>query len=106
MVAFVGPAKTTTGLILKATTIALLVSGILLGEGFICIVMASPLFMLVGVIIGRIAESDYWRHTRRGRQILPAIALPVLVDREHGRRSARLQLRARCERHCHCASYR
>ncbi len=79
MVAFVGPAKTTTGLILKATTIALLVSGILLGEGFICIVMASPLFMLVGVIIGRIAESDYWRHTRRGRQILPAIALPVLL---------------------------
>ena len=35
MVAVVGPAKTTTGLILKAITLALLVSGIFLGEGFI-----------------------------------------------------------------------
>jgi hypothetical protein len=79
MVAWVGPAKTTTGLILKAITIALLVSGILLGEGFICIVMASPLFLLVGVIIGKIADSQYWRHTRRGRRIIPAIALPVFI---------------------------
>jgi hypothetical protein len=79
MVAVVGPARTTTGLILKAITIALLVSGIFLGEGFICILMASPLFMLVGVIIGQIADSDYWRHTRRGRRIMSVTVLPLLI---------------------------
>jgi hypothetical protein len=47
-------AKTTIGLICKVTAIALLLSGIFLGEGFICIVMASPIFFAVAIVIGLI----------------------------------------------------
>ena len=77
-VRFVPRPRSVTGVILKAITIALLVSGILLGEGFICIVMASPLFILVGVIIGKIAESNYWKYTRRGRRVLSVSILSML----------------------------
>jgi hypothetical protein len=52
LIAFTRPASSATGVILKGMTILLLLSGILLGEGFICIVMAAPLFYLVGFIIG------------------------------------------------------
>ena len=37
-------AKTTIGLVCKVTAIALLLSGVFLGEGFICIVMESQIF--------------------------------------------------------------
>jgi hypothetical protein len=50
-------AKSVTGSIMKAITIALLLSGPLLGEGFICILMAAPLFYLVGAIVGLIIAS-------------------------------------------------
>ena len=45
-------AKSATGMIVKGLTLGLLLSGVLLGEGFVCIIMASPLFYLVGVAIG------------------------------------------------------
>jgi hypothetical protein len=48
--------KSATGVILAVITIALCMSGILLGEGFICILMASPLFYTVGVIIGLLID--------------------------------------------------
>jgi hypothetical protein len=44
--------KSATGTALKAVTLFIGISGIFLGEGFICILMASPLFYLVAVIIG------------------------------------------------------
>jgi len=44
-------AKTVTGGILKATTLGLLLSGPLLGEGFICILMAAPIFFGVAMLI-------------------------------------------------------
>ena len=45
-------AKSATGMILKSITLALLLSGIVLAEGFACILMAAPLFYVVGVAIG------------------------------------------------------
>lgn len=57
IVAFAPKAKTVTGAIVKAITIALLISGIFLGEGFICILMAAPLFYLVGFIVGAVMDA-------------------------------------------------
>ena len=57
VVAFAPKAKTVTGSIVRAMTLALLIAGIFLGEGFICIVMAAPLFYLVGVIVGQVIDS-------------------------------------------------
>jgi len=49
----VGPrAKSITGRIMKGITLAMFLFGILFIEGIICILMASPLFYLVGAIVG------------------------------------------------------
>jgi len=48
--------KSATGVIMKGITLALLLSGILLIEGFVCILMASPLFYLIGGIVGRVED--------------------------------------------------
>jgi hypothetical protein len=48
--------KTVIGGVVKATALFLLLSAPLLGEGFICIVMASPVFFGVAVLIGALVE--------------------------------------------------
>ena len=53
---FTAPAKTITGGIMRGITFFLLGLGILLIEGFICILMAAPLFYAVGLIVGIFAD--------------------------------------------------
>src|SRR5947208_3487674 len=48
--------KTALGMTMKGITLAILMSGVLLGEGLICVLMASPLFYLVGAIIGALID--------------------------------------------------
>ena len=48
--------KTVTGGILKGITFALLIIAPLLGEGYLCILMASPLFYLVGIVVGLLVD--------------------------------------------------
>lgn len=45
-------AKSATGMIVKGITLALLLSGIVFAEGFVCVLMAAPLFYLIGIAIG------------------------------------------------------
>lgn len=59
------PSKTHTGAILKGITIVMLLSGPLLQEGFICIIMAAPLFYLLGGIIG--AFFDYYERKHNNK---------------------------------------
>lgn len=47
-----------TGSIMKSITLMLLLFGILLFEGFICILMAAPLAYLFGALIGYFADRD------------------------------------------------
>lgn len=57
-----------TGVAMKSTALALLLAGILFGEAFICILMASPIFFLLAGLAGKgidVAE-------RRRRRKLPA----------------------------------
>jgi hypothetical protein len=54
-----------TGVILKAITLVLALSGMVFGEGFVCILFAAPLFYLVGIIIGIAAD---WRRSARQRE--------------------------------------
>lgn len=44
--------RSATGVIMKGMALALLLFGVLLIEGLICILMAAPLFFLIGYIIG------------------------------------------------------
>ena len=75
LVTLAGPAQSSLGLVMRSVTLFLLLSGILLGEGFICIVMAAPLFYLVGGIIWAIFR---WVERKNSKSTY-ALALPLLL---------------------------
>lgn len=56
------PARTATGVIFKTSTVVMLLAGILLGETLICMIIASPLVYLVGLLVG--APIDRARRAR------------------------------------------
>lgn len=56
LLALTPKAKTITGGIVKAITLALLIIAPLLGEGYLCILMASPLFYVVGIVVGLVVD--------------------------------------------------
>lgn len=70
--------KSVTGVILKAITLALAMSGILLGEGFVCILFAAPLFYLTGIVIGIAAD---WTNSskREGDHRINGTVMVVLL---------------------------
>jgi hypothetical protein len=68
-------ARTTTGSILKATTLALLLSAPLLGEGFICILMAAPIFYAVAMIVAGLIKLAKGRANKPKQAILPCLLL-------------------------------
>ena len=71
--------KSLTAKIIIGITLALLLSGPLLGEGFVCILMASPLFLLVGVIVGLLC--DHLRNRRRATvSCLLLVLLPMSIE--------------------------
>jgi hypothetical protein len=66
-----------TGVILKAITLALALSGVMLGEGFVCILFAAPLFYLVGILIGIAAD---WQRKKGERDTrLNGMVMVVLL---------------------------
>ena len=89
-------------MILKAITLSLALSGILFGEGFVCILFAAPLFYFVGIIIGLAAD---WRRRSAGAREphqrdgdgRPADPRAVVARR----RDPGLRVRARRDRHPH-----
>lgn len=77
-VALAPPAKTSVGVTFKALTFGLLLSGVVLGEGFVCIVMAAPLFYAVALPIA-------WANQRRRdnggpvSRMFALVAVPVAL---------------------------
>ena len=70
--------RTATGTAVKSVTLFLCIAGAFLGEGFICILMASPLFYLIAVLIGRARDRDTSRgHTLSCVIILAALPLSI-----------------------------
>ncbi len=66
--------RTATGSILRGITLALLIVAPLVGEGYLCILFASPLFLAVGLVIGKLAD-----HSRADRSTtLSCIAIMFL----------------------------
>ena len=47
-----------TGSILRGMTLALLIVAPLVGEGYLCILLASPLFLAVGLVVGGLVDSS------------------------------------------------
>ena len=69
-------ASSATGSIVKGITFFLLIVAPLLGEGMICILLAAPLFYLIGILIG-VAVDHNRRTPDRGTRIT-CVALLVL----------------------------
>jgi len=71
-------AKTVTGMTFKAVTFGLLLSGVLLGEGFVCIVMAAPLFYLVSLPVAAAIQN---RREREGppNRLYGLVLVPVAL---------------------------
>jgi len=85
--AFIPPAKSYTGTAMKSITIFLCLSGILLGEGTICILMAAPIFYAVGLVYGLLCDFRRKRDEKKNGkkdQLLPALIvvlfLPMSVE--------------------------
>jgi hypothetical protein len=74
LLALAPKAKTVTGGILKGITLALLVMAPLLGEGYLCILFASPLFYIVGIVVGLAMD----RQRRKQDATLSCVALFLL----------------------------
>jgi hypothetical protein len=79
LVVLSGTPSSATGAICKAIAIALLLSGIFLGEGFVCILMAAPLFFLVGVLIGLLVDAAGWGFGRRARTRMFCLVVLLLA---------------------------
>jgi hypothetical protein len=75
-------ATSATGVIMKSTTVALLMSGAIFGEGFLCILMSAPLFYLVGAAIGLIV--DYQRRKDKSPTLPIVVIVPILLSSLEG----------------------
>ena len=74
LLALTPKAQTATGGILKGITLALLIVAPLLGEGYLCILIASPLFYIVGIVVGLVVD---W-HREKRNATLTCVALVLL----------------------------
>lgn len=70
--------KSATGMLLKGSTLALLIACVILPEGLLCLLFAVPLVALISVAVG--GAIDYSRRRRRGQgPTLMAVTFPLLL---------------------------
>lgn len=79
LLAMTPKATTVKGGVMKGLTLALLLSGPLLGEGFICVLMASPIFFIVGILVAAVVD---WNREKRQTTLscLVLILLPMSIE--------------------------
>ena len=77
---FMPTSKSVTGMLVKGTILFLAISGILLGEGILCILMAAPLFLMVAVIIGVLVD----RKQGKKNQTRLSLSIALLVMATEG----------------------
>jgi hypothetical protein len=70
--------KSATGMILKGSTLAVLIAAVVLPEGILCLLFVLPLVGIIGVIVGGTIDADR-RHKRRQGPKLMMVALPLLL---------------------------
>ena len=67
------------GMLFKGITIALLMSGILLEEGFICILMAAPLFYAVALVVAIIVDQMRKQREQGGGTTMGLLLVPLAL---------------------------
>jgi len=79
LLALAPKAKSVTGGIMRGITLGLLLVAPLLGEGFVCILIASPLFYAVGLIFGVIADRGR-KHRAARVSCVAFVLLPMCLE--------------------------
>jgi hypothetical protein len=79
LLALTSKARTVTGGILTGITLALLILAPLVGEGYLCILLASPLFYLVGILVGLAVD---WKPSSRNTTLrcVSVLLLPMCLE--------------------------
>ncbi|MEU8148214.1 hypothetical protein [Nonomuraea sp. NPDC048901] len=75
-VALTARPRSTIGMVMASITVALALAGPLLGEGIVCLLMAAPLFYLVGLLVALLVD-EVRRH--RGKGPMNLLLAPLLV---------------------------
>jgi hypothetical protein len=70
--------KSATGMILKGSTLAVLIACVVLPEGILCLLFVLPLIGVIGVIVGGTIDADR-RHKRRQGPKLMMVGLPLML---------------------------
>lgn len=79
LLALTPKAKSVTGGIVKGITLALLILAPLLGEGWFCILVAAPLFYVVGIVVG--LAVDWQRGNRKATlSCVAVVLLPMCLE--------------------------
>lgn len=77
------PGRSAVGIVMKVITVLLLMSMMLLGEGFICVIIAAPIFYLVGALVAIAVEKIVpGREDNTGLKIVAVPTLIVLASLE------------------------
>lgn len=76
MIKYTSTPKNIFGVVFRIITLFLLLSGILVGEGMVCILMAAPIFYAVGAIVSLII---YALRKKKNKNQLSVIALAPLL---------------------------
>jgi hypothetical protein len=71
--------KSATGSILRGMTLALLIIAPLLGEGYLCILFASPLFLIVGLVVGNLVDAARARRSAT-LSCIAIVLLPLSLE--------------------------
>ena len=70
--------KSATGMILKGSTLAVLIACVVLPEGLLCLLFVLPLIGLIGVIVGGSIDASRRRQRRQGPTMM-AVCLPLIL---------------------------
>jgi hypothetical protein len=71
--------RSATGMLLKGSTLALLLAGIVLPEGLVCLVFAAPLVALVAILVGAAIDLGRRHLGRSDNEMRLIVALPLLL---------------------------
>ncbi len=77
IVAAAEPPETAAGSVMRTTTLALLVAWIFLGEAFVCVLMAAPIFYAVGGIVALVKKL---RAESRSAGLLAIMLVPLALE--------------------------
>ncbi len=76
--ALVPRGSSATAALLKGATLAVLIAGVVLPEGVLCLLFALPLVLLVALVVGGVIDLAHHLERRQGPTLM-AVSLPLLL---------------------------